>query len=249
MPKKYQSVDTDPDSEDEQPQQPLTKPTDKLLEKADQNKADQNEADQNEADQNEADKIQLKIPRKYKNKYNIEPEKVVNAIKEGKVQLTNKQVRKLIAPDAKEKRVVSDERKAQLLEQLKRGRETIAKNKLLHGDTARQDLLKRKEALIAEKAISVEKPPKGKPRNMKPVSAPAPEPEPEPAPAPAPIKKFGRRHMIPSSDTEDGDTTDTAQIKRVRRKIKMVRDVAEPVAQPSYANLSLAEKLLAKLNF
>ena len=242
MPKKYQSVDTDPDSEDEQPQQPLIKPTDTpsdvFLEKADQ----------------KTDQGLEKIPRKYKNKYNIEPEKVVNAIKEGKVQLTNKQVRKLIAPDGKEKRVVSDERKAQLIEQLKRGRETIAKNKLLHGDTARQELLKRKEALIAEKAISVEKPPKGKPRNMKPLVEKTDQkeekkPEPEPEPAPAPVKKFGRRHMMPSSDTEDGDSTDTTQIKRVRRKIKMVKEAVEPVVapKPSYANLSLVEKLLAKM--
>jgi len=238
MPKKYQSVDTDPDSEDEQPQSvvenaALLKPTD---EKSDD----------------------MKIPRKYKGKYNIEPEKVVSAIKEGKVQLTNKQVRKLIATEPKQKRVLSDEQKARLAEQLKRGRETIAKNKLLHGDTERQARLKRQEALIAEKAISVEKPPKGRPRNMKPVPVEkAPEPPKEeppkeeklPEPEPAPAKKFGRRYMVASSDTEDGgDSTDTANIKRVRRKIKMVKEAVEPAAPlRSYANLSLVEKLLAKM--
>ena len=75
------------------------------------------------------------------------------------------------------------------------------------------------------------------------------KPEPEPEPAPAPVKKFGRRHMMPSSDTEDGDSTDTTQIKRVRRKIKMVKEAVEPVVapKPNYANLSLVEKLLAKM--
>lgn len=228
-PKKYQSVDNDPDSEDEQPQQPLIKPTDTPSDDT------------------------LKIPRKYKNNYLVEPEKIVEAIKEGKVALTNRQVRKLITKPPREKRVLSDEHKARLAEQLKRGRETIAKNKLIHGDTARQELLKRKEALIAEKTIPLQKPPKGRPKNMKPpkeekLPEPAPEPEPEPAPVSAPVKKFGRRHMIPSSDTEDGDTTDTAQIKRVRRKIKMVKEAVEPVApKPTYFNLSLVEKLLAKM--
>lgn len=220
-PKKYQSLDNDPDSDEEV-------------------KMEVKEA---------VEEVEppLKIPRKYKNNYLVEPEKVVEAIKEGKVALTNRQVRKLITKPPREKRVLSDEHKARLAEQLKRGRETIAKNKLLHGDTERQERLKRKEALIAEKTIPLQKPPKGRPKNMKP---PKEEklPEPEPAPEPAPVKKFGRRHMIPSSDTEDGDTTDTAQIKRVRRKIKMVKEAVEPVApKPSYANLSLVEKLLAKM--
>ena len=244
MPKKYQCVDTDPDSEDEQPQTVVEQKTDPnenvpLLKQTDEPSDD------------------VKIPRKYKGKYNIEPEKVVTAIKEGKVQLTNKQVRKLIATEPKQKRVLSDEQKARLAEQLKRGRETIAKNKLLHGDTERQARLKRQEALIAEKAISVEKPPKGRPRNMKPVPVEkAPEPPKEeppkeeklPEPEPAPAKKFGRRYMVASSDTEDGDSTDTANIKRVRRKIKMVKEAVEPAAPlRSYANLSLVEKLLAKM--
>jgi len=241
MPKKYQCVDTDPDSEDEQPQTVVEQKTDPnenvpLLKQTDEPSDD------------------VKIPRKYKGKYNIEPEKVVTAIKEGKVQLTNKQVRKLIATEPKQKRVLSEEQKARLAEQLKRGRETIAKNKLLHGDTERQARLKRQEALIAEKTISVEKPPKGKPRNMKPVEKiPEPKEEPPkeeklPEPEPAPVKKFGRRHMVASSDTEDGDSTDTTQIKRVRRKIKMVREAAEPSAPiKTYANLSLVEKLLAKM--
>jgi hypothetical protein len=245
MPKKYQSIDTDPDSDEDQP-----------LEKA--------EPKPSEVSPLESE-TPMKIPRKYKNKYNIEPEKVVNAIKEGKVQLTNKQVRKLIAPEPKEKRVLSDEHKARLAEQLKRGRETIAKNKLLHGDTERQERLKRKEALIAEKSISVAKPPKGRPRNK-----PAPEPTPAPAPTPtatadtddkdddvempppvpAKERKFTRRKMVPSSDTEtDADTTDTAQIKKVKRKLKMVRDVPTTHLSRSYADLSIAEKLLAKLSF
>lgn len=222
--KKYQSVDNDPDSDEDQP-----KPSEVV----------------------EEEETPLKIPRKYKNNYLVEPEKIVEAIKEGKVALTNRQVRKLITKPPKEKRVLSDEHKARLAEQLKRGRETIAKNKLIHGDTARQELLKRKEALIAEKTIPLQKPPKGRPKNMKP---PKEEklPEPEPAPAPvsvsAPVKKFGRRHMVPSSDTDDGDSTDTTQIKRVRRKIKMVKEAVEPVApKPMYANLSLMEKLLAKM--
>jgi hypothetical protein len=241
MPKKYQSIDTDPDSDEDQP-----------LEKA-------------EPIPSEVVETPTKIPRKYKNKYNIEPEKVVNAIKEGKVQLTNKQVRKLIATEPKEKRVLSDEHKARLAEQLRRGRETIAKNKLLHGDTERQERLKRKEALIAEKSISVAKPPKGKPRNK-----PAPEPTPAPAPTPtatadtadtdddvempppvpAKERKYTRRNMVPSSDTEtDADTTDTAQIKKVKRKLKMVRDVPTTHLSRSYADLSIAEKILAKLSF
>lgn len=231
--KKYQSVDTDPDSDEEV-----------LLEKAGQ-KAEEGETP-------------VKIPRKYKNNYLVEPEKIVEAIKEGKVALTNRQVRKLITKPPREKRVLSDEHKARLAEQLKRGRETIAKNKLIHGDTARQELLKRKEALIAEKTIPLQKPPKGRPKNMKPLLEKAdqnkppkeeklPEPEPAPAPAPAPAKKFGRRHMVPSSDTEDGDTTDTAQIKRVRRKIKMVRDVPTTHLSRSYADLSLMEKLNSKI--
>lgn len=229
-PKKYQSVDNDPDSDEDQPLKNVEpKPSEGV----------------------EGGETPLKIPRKYKNNYLVEPEKIVEAIKEGKVALTNRQVRKLITKPPREKRVLSDEHKARLAEQLKRGRETIAKNKLIHGDTARQELLKRKEALIAEKTIPLQKPPKGRPKNKpKEEKLPEPEPEPEPAPAPvsAPVKKFGRRHMIPSSDTEDGDTTDTAQIKRVRRKIKMVKEAVEPVApKPTYANLSLVEKLLAKM--
>jgi hypothetical protein len=228
-PKKYQSLDNDPDSDEEV-----------KMEEKEETPVSEN----------------VKIPRKYKNNYLVEPEKVVEAIKEGKVALTNRQVRKLITKPPREKRVLSDEHKARLAEQLKRGRETIAKNKLLHGDTARQELLKRKEALIAEKTIPLQKPPKGRPKNMKPLvektdqkEEKLPEPEPEPEPAPAPVKKFGRRHMMPSSDTEDGDSTDTTQIKRVRRKIKMVKEAVEPVVapKPNYANLSLVEKLLAKM--
>jgi hypothetical protein len=226
-PKKYQSVDNDPDSDEEV-----------KMEEKEETPVSEN----------------VKIPRKYKNNYLVEPEKVVEAIKEGKVALTNRQVRKLITKPPREKRVLSDEHKARLAEQLKRGRETIAKNKLLHGDTARQELLKRKEALIAEKTIPLQKPPKGRPKNMKPLVEKTDQkeeklPEPEPEPAPAPVKKFGRRHMMPSSDTEDGDSTDTTQIKRVRRKIKMVKEAVEPVVapKPNYANLSLVEKLLAKM--
>jgi hypothetical protein len=226
-PKKYQSLDNDPDSDEEV-----------KMEEKEETPVSEN----------------VKIPRKYKNNYLVEPEKVVEAIKEGKVALTNRQVRKLITKPPREKRVLSDEHKARLAEQLKRGRETIAKNKLLHGDTARQELLKRKEALIAEKTIPLQKPPKGRPKNMKPLVEKTDQkeeklPEPEPEPAPAPVKKFGRRHMMPSSDTEDGDSTDTTQIKRVRRKIKMVKEAVEPVVapKPNYANLSLVEKLLAKM--
>ena len=224
-PKKYQSLDNDPDSDEEV-----------KMEEKEETPVSEN----------------VKIPRKYKNNYLVEPEKVVEAIKEGKVALTNRQVRKLITKPPREKRVLSDEHKARLAEQLKRGRETIAKNKLLHGDTARQELLKRKEALIAEKTIPLQKPPKGRPKNMKPLVEKTDQKEerlPEPEPAPAPVKKFGRRHMMPSSDTEDGDSTDTTQIKRVRRKIKMVKEAVEPVVapKPNYANLSLVEKLLAKM--
>ena len=226
-PKKYQSLDNDPDSDEEV-----------KMEEKEETPVSEN----------------VKIPRKYENNYLVEPEKVVEAIKEGKVALTNRQVRKLITKPPREKRVLSDEHKARLAEQLKRGRETIAKNKLLHGDTARQELLKRKEALIAEKTIPLQKPPKGRPKNMKPLVEKTDQkeeklPEPEPEPAPAPVKKFGRRHMMPSSDTEDGDSTDTTQIKRVRRKIKMVKEAVEPVVapKPNYANLSLVEKLLAKM--
>ena len=110
-PKKYQSVDNDPDSDEEV-----------KMEEKEETPVSEN----------------VKIPRKYKNNYLVEPEKVVEAIKEGKVALTNRQVRKLITKPPREKRVLSDEHKARLAEQLKRGRETIAKNKLLHGDTARQ---------------------------------------------------------------------------------------------------------------
>lgn len=227
--KKYQSVDSDPDSDEE-------------VKKEVKEVAPVSE--------------DVKIPRKYKNNYLVEPEKVVEAIKEGKVALTNRQVRKLITKPPREKRVLSEEQKARLAEQLKRGRETIAKNKLLHGDTERQARLKRQEALIAEKTIPLQKPPKGRPKNMKPTpveKVPEPKEEPPkeeklPEPEPVPVKKFGRRHMMPSSDTEDGDSTDTTQIKRVRRKIKMVREAVEPSAPiKTYANLSLVEKLLAKM--
>lgn len=234
-PKKYQSLDTDPDS-DEEVKMEVKEPVEEV-------------------------EPPLKIPRKYKNNYLVEPEKIVEAIKEGKVALTNRQVRKLITKPPREKRVLSDEHKARLAEQLKRGRETIAKNKLLHGDTERQERLKRKEALIAEKTIPLQKPPKGRPKNMKPVPASAPAAAPAdnddkdddveaPPAVPAKERKYTRRNMVPSSDTEtDGDTTDTAQIKKVKRKLKMVRDVPTTHLSRSYTDLTLAEKLLAKLSF
>jgi hypothetical protein len=248
MPKKYQKIDNDPDSDDD-------------LKEALDAEAPAPDTDVPSVPvELPSDPEPIKVPRKYKNNYVIEPERVVEAIKEGKVALTNRQVRKLITKPPKEKRVLCDEERQRLLKQLAKGRETIAKNKLLHGDTARQELIKRKEALIAEKMLSVVKPPKGRPKNMKPLlekqedqkEEKQPEPPKEeklPEPEPAPVKKFGRRHMIMSSDTEDGDTTDTTNIKRVRRKIRMVKEAVEPPAAPvrSYANLSLVEKLLAKM--
>lgn len=221
--KKYQQIEEDPDSEEDSLQ----------------------EVEQ-EVPTTETITEEVKIPRKYKNNYLVEPEKVVQAIKDGTVALTNRQVRKLIAKPPKEKRVLSDEHKAKLAEQLKRGRETIAKNKLLHGDTARQELIKRKEALLAEKTIPLQKPARGRPKNMKPVEEKQPEPEPEPVAEEKPAKKFGRKNMVVASDTDDGDTTDTAQIKRVRKKIKMVRQVVAPPVR-AYADLSLMEKLCSKL--
>ena len=224
--RKYQSIDNDPDSEPEPAlvPAPATSPVEPPI----------------------------KMPRKYKNKYLVEPEKVVEAIKSGHVELTNKQVRKLIPKAPREKRVVSEEERARLLAQLQKGRETIAKNKLLHGNTAKQELEQRKKELIAEKMITLVKPPKGKPKNKK--AEPAPEPAPVPAPdtEPPKLRRVVRRTTTPNnypSDTEtDGDTTDTRQIKRVRRKIKLVRDVpAASSAVKSYSDMSLIEKLNLKI--
>lgn len=230
--RKYQSIDNDPDSDVEIKEVPA--PAESAPEEP-----------------------PVKMPRKYKNNYLVEPEKVVDAIKSGHVELTNKQVRKLINKAPKEKRVISEDERTRLLAQLQKGRETIAKNKLLHGNSAKQELEQRKKDLIAEKMITLAKPPKGRAKNKKaePVPEPAPEPAPEPVPEPVRPKtrRVVRRSVEPNNypsdtETDGGDTTDTREIKRVRRKIKMVRDV--PVAQPvakNYQDLPLLEKLNLKI--
>lgn len=228
--RKYQSIDNDPDSDVEIKEVPAPAP----------------------APAESAEPL-VKMPRKYKNNYLVEPEKVVDAIKSGHVELTNKQVRKLINKAPKEKRVIGEEERTRLLAQLQKGRETIAKNKLLHGNTAKQELEQRKKDLIAEKMITLSKPPKGKAKNKKAEPAPEPAPEPVPEPERSKTRRVVRRSVEPNNypsdtETDGGDTTDTREIKRVRRKIKMVRDV--PVAQPvakNYQDLPLLEKLNLKI--
>lgn len=122
---------------------------------------------------------------------------------------------------------VSDEKKKILIEQLKRGRETIQKNAILRKEEMRkeQEELKKK-SIIVPNPVYVRKQKKKQP----------------PAP-PAPATKNLEPNLYPETE-EESETTDTREIRKTKEKIKMIQATTKPTI--NYSQLSILEKLRSK---
>ena len=223
MSKKYQK---DPDTSDEENEEVKTQPEE--IKKA--------EAENTELTESKSVKVVKKgRPKESKTK---DPEELY---------LTSEQIEKLILDKYKPKYMkgkisqvdikkmqptrvkppVSDEKKKILIEQLKRGRETIQKNAILRKEEMRkeQEELKKK-SIIVPNPVYVRKQKKKQP----------------PAP-PAPATKNLEPNLYPETE-EESETTDTREIRKTKEKIKMIQATTKPTI--NYSQLSILEKLRSK---
>ena len=119
---------------------------------------------------------------------------------------------------------VSDEKKQALIEQLKRGRETIQKNKILRKEQQIKEVEElKKKSIIVPNPVYVRKQKKKQP----------------PAPAPKNIEP----NLYPETE-EESETTDTREIRKTKEKIKMIQATTKPTI--NYSQLSILEKLRSK---
>lgn len=223
MSKKYQK---DPDTSDEENEEVKTQPEE--IKKA--------EAENTELTESKSVKVVKKgRPKESKTK---DPEELY---------LTSEQIEKLILDKYKPKYMkgkisqvdikkmqptrvkppVSDEKKKILIEQLKRGRQTIQKNAILRKEEMRkQQEEMRKKSIIVPNPVYVRKQKKKQP----------------PAP-PAPATKNLEPNLYPETE-EESETTDTREIRKTKEKIKMIQATTKPTI--NYSQLSILEKLRSK---
>jgi hypothetical protein len=124
---------------------------------------------------------------------------------------------------------VSDEKKQALIEQLKRGRETIQKNKILRKEQQIKEVEElKKKSIIVPNPVYVRK------QKKKKGLAPAP---------PAPATKNLEPNLYPETE-EESETTDTREIRKTKEKIKMIQATTKPTI--NYSQLSILEKLRSK---
>ena len=217
MPKKYQRLEEDPDSESE-PEQATTEPVGKYVE------LDGTDIQETEKPVKEkpAKKRPGRVPGQTIVKY-IEPDAVKQAISENKIQLTKKQQRQLIGST----RVISDERREKLKEWAAQGREKAAAN--------RQRLKEQKLIEEQEKQkllIKVEKAPRKKHKKK--------------LQAVNPTAVNQEDTLYPDEDTE-AETTDTRTIRKTQEKLKLIRSTTQaPPPKREYRELSILEKLNSK---
>ena len=125
---------------------------------------------------------------------------------------------------------VSDEKKKILIEQLKRGRQTIQKNAILRKEEMRkQQEEMRKKSIIVPNPVYVRKQ-----KKKKGLAPPAP---------PAPATKNLEPNLYPETE-EESETTDTREIRKTKEKIKMIQATTKPTI--NYSQLSILEKLRSK---
>ena len=128
---------------------------------------------------------------------------------------------------------VSDEKKKILIEQLKRGRQTIQKNAILRKEQQMKEVEEmRKKSIIVPNPVYVRK------QKKKQGLAQAPK---NSAPAPAP--KNIEPNLYPETE-EESETTDTREIRKTKEKIKMIQATTKPTI--NYSQLSILEKLRSK---
>jgi len=137
------------------------------------------------------------------------------------------------------KEPISDEKKKILLEQLKRGRETIQRNKILRKEQheKEQDEL-RKKSIIVPNPVFIRKQKKKEPSK---------EPSKELQPSKEPSKELTKRKQEPilyPETEEDSETTDTREIRKTKEKIKMIQATTKPTI--NYSQLSILDKLRSK---
>ena len=258
-PKKYQSLDPDSD-EEEQQQQQQEQQEQKLL---------PNEVIR--SDEIKTDKTD-KLPTRIDGKRVVDKEKLFEAIQNNVITLTNKQQKKIfpkIAPIPTKKKVITDEMREKLKQQLARGRETISKNRLLKKEQKqadKQSVNEKHQKIIEDKMLLIEdntirgkksksyikkqqqeqelKQQEQKQQELK------KEQQEQKQEMKLPLKNKIKREIEPNnypSDTEtEGDTTDTRSIKRINKKLKMVRkplQVNHSLPKIEYRDMSILDKL------
>ena len=164
-------------------------------------------------------------PKKEKILY-IEPDKVKEAILENKIQLTSKQQKSLVNQIAPVKRNITEERKEQLREWGKLGREKAKQNRELKRLQQEQEQEEKNKSLI-----KVVKPLKKK-RVEKVISKTPPQ----------------DLEINYPDETTDGETTDTRSIRKTKEKLQLIRSAPKTIEPPKrlYKDLSILEKLNSK---
>ena len=154
-------------------------------------------------------------------------------------QISQKDIKKMHPTRVKEP--VSEDKKKILLDQLKRGRETIQRNKILRKEQHEKEQEElRKKSIIVPNPVFIRK---QKKKELQPSKEPSKELQPTKELQPEKFKRKQEPILYPETE-EESETTDTREIRKTKEKIKMIQATTKPTI--NYSQLSIIEKLRSK---